>query len=193
MHGTRAMSDSIRRTTSPTLISAAGRARRKPPFFPRVVSPSRWVTFRERNRECFELCGLACTLATMTHSRRLVTTISPYLLRYFATCSPPATVWTSSSGALISRTLREGTFPSASGSSALDFLVCGYQRAVREARANAVRVNNAAHFRFELFADEIEKIGKAGIVGCFLHSDAAYVRVAQVREKLSICALSGNV
>jgi len=65
--------------------------------------------------------GWPCTLATMTHWRRFVTTTSPYLLRYFATCSLPTTASTSSSGALISRTPREGISPSASGSSALDF------------------------------------------------------------------------
>ena len=61
------------------------------------------------------------TLATITNWRRLVTTTRPYLLRYFATCSLPATVSTSSPGALISRTPGEGIKPSASGSSALDF------------------------------------------------------------------------
>jgi len=54
-------------------------------------------------------------------------------------------------------------------------------RAVREARANAVRVNNAAHLRLERLANEIEKIGKVGVVGRFLNADAAQMRVAQVR------------
>lgn len=44
-----------------------------------------------------------------------------------------------------------------------------------------MRVNNAAHLRLERLANEIEKIGKVGVVGRFLNADAAQMRVAQVR------------
>jgi hypothetical protein len=89
----------------------------------------------------------------------------------------------SSSGALISMTPREGMRPSESGSSALDFWSGRDQRAVGKARADATWMNNAAYFRFEFLADGIEKIREAGIVGRFPYADAAYVCVAQIREK----------
>ncbi len=70
------------------------------------------------------------------------------------------------------------------------FLVGGYQCAVRKARADAARMNNAAHLRFELLADDIEKIRQVRIVGRFLHAHAADVRVAKIREKtLDVCVV----
>ena len=70
------------------------------------------------------------------------------------------------------------------------FLVGGYQRAVRQARADAARMNNAAHLRFELLADAVEEIRQVRIVGRFLHAHAARMCVAQIREKtLDMCVV----
>ena len=49
---------------------------------------------------------------------------------------------------------------------------------------------DATHLRFELLADDGEKIRQVGIVGRFLHAYAARVRIAQIREKtLDMCVV----